>query len=86
MAMSGLCYPYGAGIECTCNTRGRPVHCVPVLDYGQGGIGEGEGEFYQDGDYMVDQEGLGGRATNADWTEVILAATFLLIIILLFLT
>ena len=29
VAMS-LCHPYGAGIECTCNTRGSPVHCLPI--------------------------------------------------------
>ena len=25
-----LCHPYGAGIECTCNSRGSPVHCLPI--------------------------------------------------------
>ena len=30
-AVSSLCHPYGAGIECTCNSRGSPVHCLPIL-------------------------------------------------------
>ena len=68
--------------KCTCSVKGRPVHCVPILDYAQGE--GGEGEFYQDGDYAVGQEGLVGRAEDSEWTEIILAATFLLIIILLF--
>ena len=31
-AMS-LCHPYGAGIECTCNNRGSPVHCLPIPEH-----------------------------------------------------
>ena len=80
--MPGLCHPYGAGIECTCTDSGQPVHCLPILDYEQGVVGEGE--MYQEGDYMVDQEELLGRAEVIEWTEIILAVTFLIVIILLF--
>merc|ERR1711892_418814 len=45
------------------------VDSLPILDYDQGVLGEGEGV---------------GRTAHREWTEVILAATFLIIIILLF--
>ena len=80
--MPGLCHPYGAGIECTCTDSGQPVHCLPILDYDQGVLGEGD--FYHEGEYLVGQEELVGRTAHREWTEVILAATFLIIIILLF--
>ena len=82
--MPGLCHPYGAGIECTCTDSGQPVHCLPILDYDQGVLGEEEGDLYHDGEYLVGQEELVGRTAHREWTEVTLAATFLIIIILLF--
>ena len=82
--MPGLCHPYGAGIECTCSDSGRPVHCLPILDYEQGETGEEEGELYHQGEYFVEQEGVMGRRDDTEWTEVILATTFLIIIILMF--
>ena len=50
------------------------MHCLPILDYEQG-------ELYHQGEYFVDQEGVVGRT---EWTEVILATTFLIVIILMF--
>ena len=81
--MPGLCHPYGAGIECTCTDSGQPVHCLPILDYDQGVLGEGD--LYHEGEYLVGQEEeLVGRTAHRDWTEFIRAAISLIIIILLF--
>jgi hypothetical protein len=60
------------------------VHCLPILDYEQGKTGKGEGELYSEGEYFVEHEGVVGRKKDTEWTEVILATTFLVIIILLF--
>ena len=37
-----LCYPYGAGISCTCDARKRILRCVPVLDSLQAARGNRE--------------------------------------------
>ena len=58
------------------------MHCLPILDYEQGETGEGE--LYHQGEYFMEQEGLVGRTEDTEWTEVILATTFLVIIILVF--
>ena len=60
------------------------MHCLPILDYEQGETGEGE--LYHQGEYFVEQEGVVGRTGDPEWTEVILATTFLVVIILLFIT
>ena len=58
------------------------MHCLPILDYEQGETGEGE--LYHQGEYFVEQEGVVGRTEDAEWTEVILATTFLIVTILMF--
>ena len=30
--MSKLCYPYGSGITCVCDTKGRIYKCFPEID------------------------------------------------------
>ena len=36
--MSGLhsCYPFGPSIKCSCDIRGRPASCLPVIDFSMG--------------------------------------------------
>jgi len=83
-----LCYPYGAGISCTCDSRKRILRCVPVVDslqsarVGTGGMDDG---LYDDleADSLEDELGHGAKVGD-ERTEIILAATFLLIVILSF--
>jgi len=86
--MSGqrLCYPYGAGISCTCDARKRILRCVPVVDSHQSarvGAGALEDGLYDDVEPVLDEE-LGQAKVGDERTEIILAATFLLIVILSF--
>ena len=60
------------------------MHCLSILDHEHGETGEGEGELYHQGEYFVEQEGMVERTEDTEWTEVILATTFLIIIILMF--
>ena len=98
-----MCYPYGMGVSCICDARGRIYKCFPSLDAlqsagghdGQGGdLGPGEAMLSRDdrsdpgmlGDDL-DFEGLGGPGSRRgldERTEIILAATFLVLIILAF--
>ncbi len=106
-----MCYPYGVGVSCICDSRGRIYKCFPnALDVGGGGGGGGggdgdlmlEGELVDvDGDGMIDERDLlamaadaaeaearmrrggGGRGLD-ERTEIILAATFLVLIVLAF--
>ena len=74
--MPGLCHPYGAGIECTCNDRGVPVHCLPVVtDY------QAEEEMFNElSDSLHHQE----EYRSHEVTEAILATTLIVLIILAF--
>ena len=82
--MSRLCYPYGAGISCTCSASKRILSCVPVMD-----SVAGQERFYDTEDVMAvagqesDQETVEAGGGD-ERTEIILAATFLLIVILSF--
>ena len=46
--MSRLCYPYGAGISCTCSASKRILSCVPVMD-----SVAGQERFYDTEDVMA---------------------------------
>jgi len=82
--MSRLCYPYGAGISCTCDGRKRILRCVPVVDALQGGqASQHQDTFYEEPDPLMAEETMMGRAGD-ERTEIILAATFLLMVILSF--
>ena len=60
------------------------MRCVPVVDALQGAQGAQHQEsFYEDQDTMVVEEPLLGKAGD-ERTEIILAATFLLMVILSF--
>lgn len=37
-----MCYPYGMGVSCICDVRGRIYKCFPSLDSIQGGAGDGD--------------------------------------------
>ena len=106
-----MCYPYGMGVSCICDSRGRIYKCFPSLEAiqaaagGGGGDGDGlhdddgggllggEALLARDGDLMGDDfsglDGFGGgggrnRSGLDERTEIILAATFLVLIILAF--
>ena len=82
--MSRLCYPYGAGISCTCDARKQILRCVPVVDALQGGQwGQHQDTFYAEPDPLMAEETLMGKAVD-ERTEIILAAIFLLMVILSF--
>ena len=102
-----MCYPYGMGVSCICDARGRIYKCFPSLEGLQGGgsggpnddhLLQGEAMLSRDdrsdsgpggllGDDL-DFEGLtgggGSRRGLDERTEIILAATFLVLIILAF--
>jgi len=87
--MSRLCFPYGAGIECTCDGRTKRIlRCVSILaSSGQGKEPPSIADsYYEDPDVLPvesesEREGGGGD----ERTELLLAATFLLMVILSFL-
>ena len=84
--MSRLCYPYGAGISCTCDARKRILRCIPVVDTvqtGQLGQQQHSDPFYEEPDPLLAEESQVGRVGD-ERTEIILAATFLLMVILSF--
>ena len=102
-----MCYPYGMGVSCICDARGRIYKCFPSLDAlqasdhgggvnGAGGDLAGEAMLSRDdragdagmmGDdlgFDLDGGGLRRRRGLDERTEIILAATFLVLIILAF--
>lgn len=110
-----MCYPYGMGVSCICDARGRIYKCFPshksvLLDDhhdltgeamlsrddradGSAGDGFGGGGDHALGmDSLTDAAGLGGARRRGNGpnnglderTEIILAATFLVLIILAF--
>jgi len=97
-AKLSLCYPYTAGVVCICDGRGRIYKCFPDAspdavgglngDHGteallsRDALESGDFAFSPDGDLVpIDRDrdrGLDER------TEIILAATFLVLIVLAF--
>ena len=113
MSKRTICYPYGMGVSCICDSRGRIYKCfsnAELNDRGGGGSDHagdhdmlgGEavlsrddragldgagGLLGDDGLLDLDGESLGGRRRRNgldERTEIILAATFLVLIILAF--
>ena len=109
-----LCYPYGMGVSCVCDRKGRIYRCdfpgVGLMKSGSGGSSgnldvdaqhllndeailsrdDRAGEFGA-GDSGMDDDLLGdltssshGRRGLDERTEIILAATFLVLIVLAF--
>ena len=80
------CYPFGPSILCSCDSRGRPVSCLPVLDYSVGlGIGhgtQGGGDVWDMGRWREEQVEV--EEYKEQETEVILAFTLLVMIVLMF--
>ena len=79
--MSVLCYPYGSGISCMCDNRGRIYRCVAQVDTIHN-VG-------QDPDPVLDQTLVHDSPSDPsqtldERTEVILAATFLVLVVLTF--
>ena len=83
--MSRLCYPYGSGISCTCDARKRILTCLPVVNTPQAGqvATLQENLFDEHDDFLLDVSNIDEPKTD-ETTEIILAATFLLIVILSF--
>lgn len=88
------CYPFGLTIKCSCDTRGRPLQCLPVLDYSVGlNVGGGAGAHTgmahgEGGDHDIwgdlHEEETDFRGIREQETEVILAFTLLITILLTF--
>ena len=92
-----LCHPYGAGIECTCNSRGSPVHCLPIPEHVRvtkdNNILVSRQKYLLQADYI--EAGGGGFSVEhysqqeedklkQNWTEIILAFTFTVTVVLIF--
>lgn len=109
-----ICYPYGMGVSCVCDSRGRIYRCdFPGVGLMKGGGGSGgSGNIDVDAQHLLNDEailsrddragefGAGGSGLENDLmgdltsshrrrglderTEIILAATFLVLIVLAF--
>jgi len=83
--MSSLCYPYGPGITCVCDDGGRIYKCFPEIksEHGSRGAGGVTGAQTQLTDAYKgppDEHDALDRST-----EIVLASTFLILVILMFL-
>ena len=109
-----ICYPYGMGVSCVCDSRGRIYRCdfpgVGLMKGGGGGS-SGSGSIDVDAQHLLNDEailsrddragefGAGGLENDVmgdltssshgrrgldERTEIILAATFLVLIVLAF--
>lgn len=86
--MSRLCFPYGAGIECTCDGRTKRIlRCISILaSSGQGKEPPSIADSYYEDPDVLPVESESERGDGGDErTELLLAATFLLMVILSFL-
>ena len=87
--MSGLhyCYRFGPSIKCSCDNRGRPASCLPVMDFS---IGHGVGSnSYTGGDVWdmgrwIEEVFEKEKVFKKMETKVILAFTLLVMILLTF--
>ena len=111
MSKKTICYPYGMGVSCICDSRGRIYKCFSNTEFNDRGGGDHGGDhdllggeavlsrddragldgagglLGDDGLLDLDGESLGGRRRRNgldERTEIILAATFLVLIILAF--
>ena len=106
-----VCYPYGIGVSCVCDGRGRIYRCdfpnVGLIKGGPGGS-NGGGNIDVDAQHLLNDEAILSRDDRAgegdlesdvfgdmtssphgrrgldERTEIILAATFLVLIVLAF--
>ena len=69
--MSHLCHPYGALITCVCNQQGGIYKCFPT----EKETAQMTGDMKQDKTTMASMDGR---------TEIVLATTFLVLVVLLF--
>lgn len=98
-----ICYPYGRGVSCVCDSRGHIYKCfADTMPGGGGGGGDGDGYGVDGGEALLSRDdradgllgdemgldGMGGSGSRNrgldERTEIILAATFLVLIILAF--
>ena len=84
MSVGLPCQPFGVSIQCTCDNRGQPVRCLPVSELANSfkGGGDNKGNTWDIMDWE-DQEKKDHFYLDQS-TEVILAFTLLVIIILSF--
>ena len=75
MSMGTPCYPYGGSISCFCDDGGRIYNCFPLDESSQLGKGSFEAAT-KSGGPVADVDGR---------TELILAVTLILFVILTFL-
>lgn len=91
-----ICYPYGMGVSCICDSRHRIYKCFSNNDFGDEHMDvDGQAMLSRDDRSGVDPSLLGEEFDTLDLdqasrrglderTEIILAATFLVLIILAF--
>jgi len=88
--MTSLCYPYGSGITCVCDDSGRIYKCFPDIKGDQSSQKSGAGSL---GGVMIGantqldslHRKLGLDPDTFDRsTEIVLASTFLILVILIF--
>ena len=82
--MSHLCQPYGVLISCTCNGRGQIFQCVPKVGAGPGAELDLPQTEVQWPRPLRNTEEQGDYNLDTERTEIILSATFLLVVILSF--
>ena len=86
--MSGLytCYPFRPSIKCSCDFSGRPVSCLPVIDFS---LGRGVGSSAHAGGDVWDmgrwnEEVFEEEVFKKMETKVILSFTLLVMVLLTF--
>ena len=57
--MSKLCYPYGSGITCVCDMKGRIYKCFPEID--ADGQVHDNGQMGEVADTLLDRNGGGNE-------------------------
>ena len=94
-----MCYPYGMGVSCICDARGRIYKCFPNLEnlddphHQEEALmssrdGRDDGGMLGGDDVGMLDSLTGGSSSRSrgldERTEIILAATFLVLVILTF--
>ena len=83
MSVGLPCQPFGPTIQCTCDKRGQALRCLPVVELADNFKGRSEHDSSWN---TMDWEGIEKKDNLSidQSTEVILAFTLLIIIVLTF--
>ena len=86
MSVGLPCQPFGPTIQCTCDKRGQALRCLPVVELArkyEGGLNDGN-LWNREGEINTVVE-MDKQLKNDQRTEIILALTLLVIVVLTFL-